>query len=136
MNLRLLFYAFLILIAAVGCDQQTSPVADTLKQADSINIRFSNTTIDNLSTDKNAIQKLANFIGQKEKALPLECEIKPSGIILFYQRGQLLQEVTFTTLSQKCRYFITRLNNQPVYTEVGNEAADFLTAIQQGKSSY
>jgi hypothetical protein len=119
----------------VSC-QQKSEITNTLVKADSMTIQFSNSATNNLTTDKTAIQKLANFIGSKEKALPLECEVKPNGMIFFYQHGQLQQQVTFTDLSQKCRYFITTLNGKTIYSEIGNEAADLLTAIQKGKSSY
>lgn len=130
---RFLFYS-LFLVIVYSCSQP-SPIAQRLNQSDSINIRFNNSSIDNLTTDKKAIQDVALFVGGKEKALPLECEVKPSGMILFYQKGKPLQEVTFTDLSQKCRYFITQLNGKTVYSEVSNEAADFLATIQKGKST-
>lgn len=131
--LRLLGILGLVLI--VSC-RQSSEVTNTLEKADSINIQFANSSTNNLTKDKNAIEKLASFIGHKEKTLPLECEVKPSGMIFFYLNGQLQQQVTFTDLSQKCRYFITTLNGKTIYSEVGNEAADLLIAIQQGKSTY
>ena len=123
------------LLLIVSC-QQKSAITTTLEKADSMTIQFSNSATNNLTTDKTAIQKLASFIGHKEKALPLECEVKPSGMIVFYLHGQLQEQVTFTDLSQKCRYFITIVNGKTIYSEVGHEAADLLTAIQQGKSSY
>lgn len=124
----------LALVLLAGCGN--SAITKELVMSDSISIQFANTTTNSMSTDKDAIQKLAGFIGGKEKELPLECEIKPSGMIFFYSNGQTKHEVTFTDLSQKCRYFITRLNDKVVYTEVSNEAADFLTAIREGKSRY
>lgn len=123
------------LLLIISC-QQKSEITTTLEKADSMTIQFSNSTTNNLTTDKTAIQKLSNFIGHKKKALPLACEVKPSGMIFFYQHGQLQQQVTFTDLSQKCRYFITTINGKTIYSEIGNEAADLLKAIQQGKSSY
>lgn len=131
MRISVGLFALMLLTAC-----ESSEITNELVQSDSINIQFANSAINSMSTDKDAIQKLAGFIGRKEKSLPLECEIKPSGMILFYLDGQTKHEVTFTDLSQKCRYFITRLNGKTVYTEVGNEAADFLTAIRDGKSTY
>jgi hypothetical protein len=131
--MRLLIAVFMLLFVA-GC--QSSEVTKVLTQSDSLNIKFNNSPLDNLTTDKKAIQDLARFVGGREKKLPLECEVKPSGMIFFYQKGKLYQQVTFTDLSQKCRYFITQLNGQTVYTEVSNEAADFLATIQKGKSTY
>jgi len=126
--------SILALVLLAGC--KNSEITNELVKSDSINIQFANSTTNSMSTDKDAIQKLADFIGRKEKSLPLECEIKPSGMIFFYLNGQSKHEVTFTDLSQKCRYFITKVNGRTVYTEVGNEAADFLTAIRDGKSTY
>lgn len=131
--MRLLIGLFCVALLT-GCE--SSEVTTMLNQSDSINIQFANSQTNNLTTDKTAIEKLAGFIGGNKKELPLECEPKPSGMIFFFQKGKPYQQVVFTDLSQRCRYFITKLNDQTVYSEVSNEAADFLTAIQQGKSTY
>lgn len=124
----------LALVLLASCE--SNEITNELVQSDSINIQFANSPTHSMSTDKDAIKKLAGFIGRKEKTLPLECEIKPSGMIFFYLDGRSKHEVTFTDLSQKCRYFITKLNDKTVYTVVSNEAADFLAAIRDGKSTY
>ena len=127
-------YLIVLIGMALLVSCKNNEIRTALEQSDSINIRFNNSSLNSMSSDKNAIRTLARFISDNEKSLPLECEIKPSGMILFYYQGKQQHEVAFTDLTQRCRYFILQLKGKTVYTEVTNEAADFLKALQEGKS--
>lgn len=131
------FIPAIIFIVLFGC-KQPAPVVNDLKQADSlvINIKPSgpDTAMLNFTTrDKNAINKLANYLNGKTID---EKGCSDDGEFIFYKGAAQLQTVTFNYRNKDCKHFNYNYKGQPITVELNNEAVDFFTALEKGKSTY
>jgi hypothetical protein len=84
------------------------------------------------TTEEKAIDKLARFVDGKD-AEAYKCGY--DGNLVFYKEGNLRADVSFNT-GEGCRHFILMLNGALTSTAMGNEAADFLKSLAEGKDWY
>lgn len=123
----------IVVIGSLLSSCNSNEVSTVLAKADSVEVRFANTQNDQLSHNTStpeAVQKLAQLASGEAQTGPLECPSAPAGIILFFEKGKVLQAVMFSDLKAKCRYFITKVNDKTYHTPVTDEAVTLLQGIQ------
>jgi hypothetical protein len=116
-----------------GSCNSSNEVSTLLATADSVEVRFANTQNDQLSHNTampEAVQKLVLLTSKEANTGALECSAPPAGIILFFEKGKMLQAVMFSDLKAKCRYFITKVNDKTYHTPISDEAVTFLQGLQ------
>ena len=134
--MRYLFYLLMLLVFA-SCKEK-SAIGKQLSGSDSLVINFNEPGTINIAktvstTEEKAIDKLARFVDSK-KGKEYKCGY--DGNLMFYKNGQLQGDVSFNYSGEGCRHFILMLNNELTSTAMGNEAADFLKSLAEGKDWY
>lgn len=116
-----------------------SGIKSELKKADQITIHYySSSQSDSVikivhTTNPDAIEKLASFV---DNEISTDADCGSDGNIVFTKESKKLFDINFNVLNTKCRQFHFNYNNKIYKTKMGNEAADFLTALWAGKSYY
>lgn len=131
---HLLLFA-LIFSAFTSC--QSSGSVKGVKNADSLVITFNVPGSDSVlttvsTTEKKAIRKLAGFMDGKERGKP-GCGF--GGNMIFYVQKRQLLPVVFH-YDKDCRYFMYEKEQKLLYTEMSDEAVDFLKSLAEGKNWY
>lgn len=125
----------MILSAFTSC--QPGGSGKLLAGADSLVITFNLPGTDSVlntvsTTKKKAIRKLAGFMGGKERGKP-GCGF--GGNMIFYIQDRQLLPVVFH-YDKDCRFFMYEKEQKLMYTEMSDEAVDFLKSLAEGKNWY
>ncbi len=132
MNSLRVFIITILLTAFFSCTSNNE-VGTLLTKADSVEVRFANQPNDQLShntAQQAAVQKLVQLVSQEARVGPLDCSSTPAGIILFFEKGKLLQGVMFSDLGAKCRYFITKVKDKTYHAPITEEGVSVLQGLQ------
>ncbi len=133
--MRFAFAAFILIILA-SC----TPSATTkkLSGSDSLVIHFTAPNSDAIirsvaTTEKKAINRIIDFVDAK----PVE-EFKCGydGNILFYEKGNIVSDVSFKYSDPACRHFLLATDKKLTSTKMSEEAADFLESLSEGRTWY
>lgn len=132
-------YKFLLSISIVvllsSCSQ--SALRSKLSDADEVVIIFNDTDSTKGKTVgaamPGAVNRMIDFIDTKEAK---NVSVTFDGKILFNKGGKKIQEVRFAYKDPNYRNFFFKLDDKQYYTEMSNEAANFLTALASGKEIY
>ena len=132
--LFILFISFILF----SCSDSGSLIGKQLSGSDSLVIHFNiprTNTIEKTmtTTETNAINKLTRFVDTKTTEINT-CSY--DGNLLFYKKGQLAGDVSFTYTTEECRHFIFLINGKLTATKMSNEAGSFLTSLSEDKSWY
>ena len=132
----LFFLSILFVFITVACTR--SATAKQLAGTDSLVIRFNipgtHAIAQTMSTtEESAISKLKQFV-DAPVTRPSACDM--DGNLMFYRKGVLAADISFTFAGDSCRYFVMDRNGELVTTKLGNEAADFLSSLRQGREWY
>src|SRR6185503_16280909 len=132
-------YYFILLVAGIiflSCKQ--SAVKQSFSSADSLVIHFKDEragivtkTVE--TAESKAIRRIIEFIDAKETK-PFDCGF--DGKMLFYKKGRKVQEVDFKFKSDTCNHFVFKMDTILMRTQMRNEAADFLDALEKGLPTY
>jgi hypothetical protein len=131
------FLFFLLLAGIFSCTGSRTEIGKQLAGSDSLEINFNTPQTNNIAktmttTEKTAIQKIANYIDGKT-AGAYKCDY--DGNLVFYKKGIVVADVSFS-YATTCRHFLLTLNGRLVSTSMSNEAADFLKGLSEGKDWY
>jgi hypothetical protein len=115
-----------------------SAISKKLSVCDSLVITFNIPDTDSIikivsATEKKAIRKLAGFL-EGTKIEELKCGF--DGNLIFYSKGEILQEVIFQYKEKSCRRFMFDLDNKVMTTSMSNEAASFFENMVSGNPAY
>lgn len=131
-----LFLFFAMVVFTPSC--KNSAISKSFSGSDSLVIHFKDEqagivtkTVE--ATETKAISKISGFI-DAAKTEDLKCGY--DGKMFFYSKGQQLQEVDFVLKNKACRHFSFLLNGKIMSTKMNNEAVDFLSNLETGKTSY
>lgn len=132
---RIFLAAPVIFCLLISC--KPSGTEGLLAGADSLVITFNVPGSDSVlttvsTTEKKAIRKLAGFMDGKERGKP-GCGF--GGNMIFYVQNRQLLPVVFH-YDKDCRYFMYEKEQKLLYTEMSDEAADFLKSLAEGKNWY
>lgn len=134
--MRIVFVIAVVVLAS--CSHSGSVISKQLAGTDSLVINFNAPQSTNIqstltTTEKKAIKKLADYIGNKTSPA-FKCGY--DGNLLFYKEGVLIGDVSFNYSGDGCHHFIMLVNGELTPTAMSNEAADFIKSLAQGKSWY
>ncbi len=126
---------FTLLLFSCG---KRSAISKKLSVCDSLVITFNIPDTDSVikivsATDKKAIRKLAGFLEGKKTE---ESTCGFDGNLIFYSKGEILQEVIFQYKEKNCRRFMFDLDNKVMTTSMSNEAANFFENLAAGNPAY
>lgn len=132
------YFVFVVLLLMFVSCKERSAIGNQLSGSDSLVINFNEPGTINIAktvntTESKAIDKLARFVDGKE-AGSYKCGY--DGNLMFYKDGRLQADVSFNYSGEGCRHFILMLNGALTSTAMGNEAADFLKSLAEGKDWY
>lgn len=127
--------SFFILIL---CSCKNSPIQQSFSATDSLVIHFKNEQAGIITktiqtTESKAINRMIDFMDGKETE-NFKCGY--DGKILFYNKGQRIQEVDFKMSDETCNHFAFMLNGKLANTKMKNEAVDFFDALEKGLPFY
>jgi len=132
------FYLIISLVVILFCSCQQSAVKKSFSSADSLVIYFKDeqagvVTKTVQTAEAKAVNRIIEFIDAKETK-PFNCGY--DGKMFFYKKGNKVQEVDFKMKNDTCNHFALKLNDKIIYTQMRNEAVDFLDALEKGLPIY
>lgn len=135
MAMRVLFV--ILVLFFVSCSP-ASPIEKQLAGSDSLVINFNEVGTNNIAktvttSEVNAIKKLSRFIDGKDVDV-LPCNY--DGNLEFFKQGIKTGDFVFNFTTDSCRHFIQDINGTLSGTSLGNEAANFLKSLAEGKDWY
>lgn len=132
MIIKFIFLAVFI----YGCGN--SVVSKKLEGSDSLVIHYyaqgTDSTIKTINTtQKTAIRRLVDFIASKETETS-KCGF--DGNLVFFKDNKVILPVIFQYRNKDCSQFTMEIDGKTISTRLSNEAFDFFTSLDQGKSYY
>ena len=85
------------------------------------------------TTESKAIRQLIRFVDGKSAT---NCVASYDGNLLFYEKGMLKGDISFTYSGAVCNRFVRIADGQTISTELSKEAGDFLRSLAEGKGWY
>jgi hypothetical protein len=85
------------------------------------------------ATDARAIRRVIEFMDAKETQ-QFKCGY--DGKMIFYSKGEKMQEADFKMKDPECNHFIFLLNGELHSTRMSNEAVNFFNALEKGLPQY
>ena len=130
--------SILIFLLFVFSSCKQSAIKQSFSSADSLVIHFKDeqagvVTKTVQTAESKAINRMIDFIDAKETE-QFNCGY--DGKMLFYTKGQKIQEVDFKMKNDSCNHFVFKLNGNLVSTKMNSEAVDFLDALEKGMPYY
>ena len=132
------FYSIvLITIFSLSACKQ-SAIKQSFSSADSLVIHFKDeqagiVTKTVQTAESNAINRVIEFMDAKETG-QFKCGY--DGKMLFFDKGQQIQEVDFKMKNDSCNHFAFLLNGKIVSTKMSDEAVDFFDSLEKGMLYY
>jgi hypothetical protein len=131
----IVWYLFAVLIIP-SCNP--SAVKQSFSGADSVVIHFIEDktgliTKTKDATEPKAIRRLIEFIDANETE---QYKCGYDGKMIFFSKGEKIQEVDFKMKDESCNHFIFLLNGRLHSTRMSREAANFLNALEKGLPQY
>jgi len=128
--------ALMLVIVFAGCSP--SAVKQSFSGADSLVIYFKNEQAEEITrtvqtAEAKAIRRVIEFIDGRETML-FNCGY--DGKMLFFSKGEQVQEVDFKMKNDTCNHFAFLLNGKLLSTKMNSEAVDFLDALERGMPYY
>jgi hypothetical protein len=123
-------------MACLGCKQ--SVTQKSFSGSDSLVIIYKDERAGTITktvetTETTAIHKITGFIDAAETE-NFKCGY--DGKMIFYKKGVQVQEVDFKMKDKSCNHFSFILGDKLVSTKMVNEAIDFLSSLENGKTWY
>ena len=120
-----------------ACSGSNSEVSKKLAGSDSLVIDFKDlssgeVTRSVVTTEPTAIKKIRQFVAGKSTE---EYKCGYNGNLIFFEKGHLVSDVSFN-YAKGCAQFVLTSGEKVISTKMSNEAADFLTGLEQGKDWY
>lgn len=131
------FILFLMMIGLVSCGKP-SDIKKQIAGCDSLVINFNQPGTDLLdktmtTTESKAINELIGFVDARSREVgpcPLD------GNLMFFNKGELKADVSFTYSIDSCRQFIMKLGDKFMSTQMSNKAIDLLKSLKEGRGFY
>jgi len=134
--MKKIIFCFLVTVV-MSCGKQ-SEIHKQIANSDSLVINFNqqgSNIIDKtiITTERNAINELSEYIDAPAKTISL-CPM--AGNLMFYKKGVLVVDASFTYDNDSCREFVLKLGDRVLSTELSGKASEVLNHLKQGETFY